>query len=75
MPKGAALIYASHVIHSVGANSDAAIRVGLYLGYAVSWLMPLENQLITNEPQDILNLGERAKRLVDIVPGGFTVIA
>jgi ectoine hydroxylase-related dioxygenase (phytanoyl-CoA dioxygenase family) len=75
MPKGAGLIYSGNVIHSGGANSDADIRVGLYLGYVVSWLRPLENQLITNDAEDILALGDRAKQLLDIVPGGFTVIA
>lgn len=75
MPKGSALLYSGNVVHSGGANSDANIRVGLYLGYVVSWLRPLENQLITNDPEDVLALGERAKQLVDIVPGGFTVIA
>lgn len=75
MPKGAALIYSGNVIHSGGANSDAHMRVGLYLGYVVSWLRPLENQLITNAAEDILAMGDEAKRLVDIVPGGFTVIA
>ena len=75
MSKGSALIYSGNVIHSGGANTDANIRVGLYLGFVVSWLRPLENQLITNEPQDVLALGERAQRLLDIVPGGFTVMA
>ncbi len=75
MPKGAALIYSGNVIHSGGANSDANIRVGLYLGYVVSWLRPIENQLVTNNPEDILSMSDRAKQLVDIVPGGFTVIA
>ncbi len=75
MPRGAALIYSGNVVHSGGANTDAAIRVGLYLGYVVSWLRPLENQLMTNKPEDILAMEERAQRLVDIVPGGFTVIA
>ena len=75
MPKGAALLYAGNVIHSGGANLDARIRVGLYLGYVVSWLRPLENQLITNDPEDILKMSDSAKLLVDIAPGGFTVIA
>jgi ectoine hydroxylase-related dioxygenase (phytanoyl-CoA dioxygenase family) len=75
MPQGAALIYAGNVLHSGGANVDAETRVGLYLGYIVSWLRPLENQLITNEPGDILALSERAQRLLDVSPGGFTVFA
>lgn len=75
MPQGAALIYSGNVLHSGGANHDAAARVGLYLGYIVSWLRPIENQLVTNDPADILRLPERAQLLLDVTPGGFTVFA
>lgn len=75
MPKGAALFYSGNVIHSGGSNTDAVTRIGLYLGYVVSWLRPLENQLVTNEPVDILALPAEAKQLLDIVQGGFTVLA
>lgn len=75
MPKGAALVYAGKVVHSGGANVDAAPRAGLYLGYVASWLRPIENQLVTNDPQDIFALPEDARRLLDVSPGGFTVIA
>ncbi len=75
MPKGSALIYSGNAIHSGGANQEAEARVGLYLGYIVSWLRPIENQLVTNEPSDIHALPEEAQRLLDVSPGGFTVYA
>ena len=75
MPKGSALIYTGNAVHSGGANTEDAERVGLYLGYIVSWLRPIENQLITNDPKDILALPEDAQRLLDVSPGGFTVYA
>lgn len=75
MPQGAALIYSGNVLHSGGANLTADARVGLYLGYTVSWLRPLENQLVTNAPQDIFALPEAAQRMLDVTPGGFTVYA
>lgn len=75
MPKGAALIYGGNVLHSGGANNESMARVGLYLGYIVSWLRPIENQLVTNDPKDIFALPEDAQRLLDVSPGGFTVIA
>jgi len=75
MPQGAALIYSGNVLHSGGANHQPEARVGLYLGYVVSWLRPIENQLVTNAPEDILALPERAQRLLDVCPGGFTVFA
>jgi ectoine hydroxylase-related dioxygenase (phytanoyl-CoA dioxygenase family) len=75
MPRGAALLYSGNVLHSGGANSTPEMRIGLYLGYLVSWLRPIENQLATNSPEDIAALSEEAQRLLDVVPGGFTVIA
>ncbi len=75
MPKGAALIYSGNAVHSGGANREAEARVGLYLGYVVSWLRPIENQLVTNDPEDVLRLSEEARRLLDVSPGGFTVFA
>jgi hypothetical protein len=47
----------------------------LYLGYVASWLRPLENQLVTNEPADILALPQEAQTLLDVSEGGFTVYA
>ena len=75
MPKGSALIYTGNAIHSGGANAEDAARFGLYLGYIVSWLRPIENQLVTNAAEDILALPEQARRLLDVSEGGFTVFA
>ena len=75
MPKGSALIYSGNAVHSGGASQDPDVRVGLYLGYIASWLRPLENQLITNQPEDILALPEAAQRLLDVSPGGITIYA
>ncbi len=75
MPKGAALIYSGNVLHSGGKNDTAEQRTGLYVGLIPSWLKPIENQLITNESADILACPETARRLLDVVPGGFDVYA
>jgi ectoine hydroxylase-related dioxygenase (phytanoyl-CoA dioxygenase family) len=75
MPQGAALIYSGNVLHSGGANRLESRRVGLYLGYIPSWLRPIENQLVTNDPADIMALPETAKRLLDVTASGFTVYA
>lgn len=75
MPKGSALIYTGNAIHSGGANQEDILRIGLYLGYIASWLRPLENQLMTNDPNDLAGLPEAAQRLLDITPGGITVYA
>ena len=75
MPRGAARVYAGNVIHSGGASTEPDARVGLYLGYIPSWLRPIENQLVTNAPADVLALPDAARRLLDVSPGGFTVYA
>jgi ectoine hydroxylase-related dioxygenase (phytanoyl-CoA dioxygenase family) len=75
MPRGSALIYSGNILHSGGANKESVARYGLYLGYIPSWLRPIENQLVTNKPEDIMTLPEQAQRLLDVSPGGFTVIA
>jgi hypothetical protein len=75
MPRGAALIYTGNTIHSGGANQEPAARVGLYLGYIVSWLRPIENHLVTNRPEDVFALPAAAQRLLDVVPGGFAPYA
>lgn len=73
MPKGSALIYSGNAIHSGGANQEDNMRIGLYLGYIASWLRPIENQLVTNTPDDILALPEAAQRMLDVAPGGITI--
>ena len=75
MKKGSALLYSGNVLHSGGENRTDNIRTGLYLGYSISWLRPIENQLVTNNPEDVFSLSKEAQQLLDVVPGGFTVIA
>jgi hypothetical protein len=73
MPRGAALLYGGNVLHGGGAHGGGAPRVGLYVGYVVSWLRPLENHLVTNAPEDVRALPAAVQRLLDVVPEGFTV--
>ncbi|MEM1230053.1 MAG: phytanoyl-CoA dioxygenase family protein [Pseudomonadota bacterium] len=75
MPRGSALLYLGSAIHAGGANDCNSARAGLYLGYVASWLRPLENQLVTNDPHDVLALPPRARELLDASPAGFTVYA
>ncbi len=75
MPRGSALLYLGSAVHTGGANRSDSARAGLYLGYVASWLRPLENQLVTNDPQDVLALPPRARELLDAGPAGYTVYA
>jgi len=47
MARGSALLYSGNVIHGGGANNTDDIRIGFYCGLLLSWLRPIENQLIT----------------------------
>jgi hypothetical protein len=75
MRRGSALLYTGNAIHSGGASEEETPRVGLYLGYIPSWLRPIENQLVTNDPAAVHALPDAARRLLDVSPGGFTVYA
>ena len=75
MPKGSALLYTGNAVHSGGANTERDARVGLYLGYVVSWLRPIENHLVTNRLADIQAMRDVAQRLLDVTPEWFTVYA
>lgn len=74
MKKGSALLYSGDVVHGGGNNEEDAIRTGFYIGYIASWLSPLENQMVSNRPGVIERLDERVQHLLNVVPGGFTVI-
>jgi len=75
MSQGSVLLYSGNVIHSGGENREMVQRIGLYQGYVASWLRPLENHLITNQPADIAALSAEAQNLLDVTPAGYTVFA
>ncbi len=74
MKKGSALLYSGDIIHGGGNNVENAIRTGFYIGFIPSWLSPLENQMVSNKQGVIDRLDERVQHLLNVVPGGFTVI-
>jgi ectoine hydroxylase-related dioxygenase (phytanoyl-CoA dioxygenase family) len=75
MPRGAALLYSGNVLHSGGNNQEPEQRIGLYMGYIVSWLRLIENHLVTNDASDIYKMSEAARTLLDVSEGGYTVLA
>lgn len=64
MPRGSALLYTGNVWHGGGANETDSTRIGLYWGYLLSWLQPLENHLITNGQAALEGASETAQRLL-----------
>ena len=74
MKRGSALLYSGDVWHGGGANATDAMRVGLYLGFILSWLRPLENHLITSGEAALRAAPEEAQRLCDFSPAGWDVL-
>jgi hypothetical protein len=73
MPRGSALLYSGNVLHGGGANQTDEIRIGMYVGYVLSWLRPLENHLITNGEAAIQAAPDRAQLLLDYTETGWSV--
>ena len=73
MPRGSALLYTGNVWHGGGANRTEATRVGLYWGYLLSWLAPLEQHWVTNGREAIQAAPEPVQRLLGVSPDGWHV--
>ena len=75
MPRGSVLLYSGDVLHGGGANRTEELRVGLYVGYLLSWLRPIENHLITNGMPAVRAASARARELLGFTEAGWEVIA
>ena len=75
MPAGSALLYSGNVLHGGGANRTDEVRIGLYFGYILSWLRPIENHLITNGEEALRAAPALAQRLLDYTETGWGVFA
>lgn len=73
MPRGAALLYSGSVWHGGGANRSDETRIGLYWGYLLSWLKPLEDHLVTNGLAALEAAPAEARRLLGYDPVGWRV--
>ncbi|MCZ6463979.1 MAG: phytanoyl-CoA dioxygenase family protein, partial [Proteobacteria bacterium] len=65
MPRRSALLYSGNVLHGGGANRTDEIRIGLYAGFLLSWLRPIENHLVTNGIETLKTAAPRVQRLLD----------
>ncbi len=73
MPAGSVLFYTGALYHGAGANSSQAVRSGLNLTYAVSWLRQEENQYLA-VPHDIARtLPEPLLRLMGYARGAYAL--
>ncbi len=74
MPRGAALLYSGDVLHGGGANHSHEQRTGLYFGFVLSWLRPLENHLHTNGAAALEKAPPPVQRLLGYTKSGFEVV-
>ena len=73
MPRGSALVYTGNVLHGGGANATPELRIGLYAGWLLSWLRPLENHLVTNGAEALQAAPAEARELLDVTETGWSV--
>ncbi len=51
MPKGSVLLYIGSLYHGGGANRSDERRLGINVGYTLSWLRQEENQYLACPPE------------------------
>lgn len=51
MSAGSVLVYSGSVLHGAGENRSAGCRLGLNIGYCLSWLRQEENQFLSCAPE------------------------
>jgi hypothetical protein len=73
MPAGSLLFYTGAVYHGGGANRSSAVRYGLNITYAVSWLRQEENQYLSVPFAVARELPEPLLRLMGYARGAYAL--
>ena len=73
MPAGSVLFYTGALYHGAGANESAAVRYGLNVTYAVSWLRQEENQYLSCPAEIARTLPEPLLRLMGYARGAYAL--
>lgn len=73
MPKGSVLVYSGSVYHGGGANRSDAVRTGVNLTYARSWLRQEENQYLSIPPEVAATLDTDLLRLLGWARGAYAL--
>jgi hypothetical protein len=74
MQRGSALLYSGNVLHGGGANRTPEPRVGLYAGFLLSWLRPLESYAITCGLDHLRAEPPAVRRLLAYTDAGWEVM-
>ena len=73
MPAGSVLLYTGALYHGGGSNRSDAVRKGINITYALSWLRQEENQYLT-VPQDLAReLPDDLLRLLGYARGAYAL--
>ena len=73
MPAGSVLFYTGSLYHGGGANRSDAVRYGINLTYAVSWLRQEENQYLSVPAEIARTLPEPLLRLMGYARGAYAL--
>jgi ectoine hydroxylase-related dioxygenase (phytanoyl-CoA dioxygenase family) len=73
MPKGSVLLYIGSVYHGGGANRSDEHRVGINVGYTLSWLRQEENQYLACPPEVARTLPTDLAKLIGYQRGAYAL--
>ncbi len=73
MPAGSVLFYTGKLYHGGGANRSDAVRYGLNITYAVSWVRQEENQYLSCPADIARTLPEPLLRLMGYARGAYAL--
>jgi ectoine hydroxylase-related dioxygenase (phytanoyl-CoA dioxygenase family) len=73
MPKGSVFVYVGSVYHGGGANESGARRLGINVGYTLSWLRQEENQYLACPPEVARDLPIELAQLIGYRRGAYAL--
>ncbi len=73
MPKGSVFLYVGSVYHGGGANRSSERRLGINVGYTLSWLRQEENQYLACPPEVARTIDEDLAKLIGYRRGAYAL--
>lgn len=73
MPKGSVLLYVGSLYHGGGPNISDSHRLGVNVGYTLSWLRQEENQYLACPPEVARTLAEPLAKLMGYQRGAYAL--
>jgi Phytanoyl-CoA dioxygenase (PhyH) len=73
MPKGSVFLYVGSVYHGGGANRSGERRLGINVGYTLSWLRQEENQYLACPPEVARTIDEDLAKLIGYRRGAYAL--